>query len=324
MMDKMKTYLVTGGAGFIGSHLCEALLGQGVRVLAVDNLCDFYDPEIKLTNLRSLLAKPGFHFYGADIRDRKAMSSIFRENAIDLVIHMAAMAGVRPSIENPDLYFDVNVSGTQRLLEICREHDVKRFIFASSSSIYGNNEVPFREEDRVDKPISPYAASKKSGELMCYTWHHLHDLSTICLRFFTVYGPGQRPDLAIHKFARAILAEQAITMFGDGNSARDYTYVKDIVNGICGAINRIEHFPGKLYEIYNLGNSHPITLKDMIHKLENALGKKAKIKRRAMQAGDVEITFADISKAKQMLGYLPQTSFEDGLKYFADWLRSEA
>lgn len=321
-MEQTRTYLVTGGAGFIGSHLCDALLKQKAQVLCVDNLCDFYDPEIKLANLRSLLPQPGFHFLRADIRDVDAMNSIFREHNIHMVIHMAAMAGVRPSIENPALYFDVNVAGTEKLLELCRLHNLKHFIFASSSSIYGNNNVPFHEEDRVDHPISPYAASKKAGELMCYTWHHLFDLSTICLRFFTVYGPRQRPDLAIHKFARAILAEQPITMFGDGSTARDYTFVEDIVNGILGAIWRIENAPDKLYEIYNLGNSHPITLREMIHKLEIALGKPARIKRQAMQAGDVEITFADVSQAKRMLGYRPQTSFEDGLERFADWLKN--
>lgn len=315
-----RTYLVTGGAGFIGSHLCEALLEQGGEVICLDNLCDFYDPDIKLANLRNMLSQPNFSFIKADIRDAQALNHIFSFNNIDMLIHIAAMAGVRPSIQNPDLYYDVNLMGTLRLLEMCRAYGVNKLVFASSSSVYGNNRVPFSESDPVDNPISPYAASKKAAELMCHTWHYLHDISTICLRFFTVYGPRQRPDLAIHKFARDILADRAITMFGSGSSARDYTYVDDIIQGVIKAIERLEDSSEKLYEIYNLGNSSPITLQDMIKRLEHALGKKAKIRCKDMQPGDVECTYADISKAEEALHYKPQTEFEEGLAKFCSWL----
>lgn len=320
-MSKCKhRYLVSGGAGFIGSHLCEALLETGSEVICLDNLSDFYDPRIKLANLHTLLPRKGFSFIKADIRDTDALQSIFSSNSIDMLVHIAAMAGVRPSIENPRLYYDVNLMGTQKLLEMCRLHGVKKLVFASSSSVYGNNRVPFSEADPVDNPISPYAASKKAAELMCHTWYHLYDISTICLRFFTVYGPRQRPDLAIHKFARDILADKTITLFGDGSSSRDYTYVKDIIAGVSAAVDRLHASETKLYEIYNLGNAEPISLIDMVSALEQVLGKKAKLRHKAMQAGDVERTFADISKAGEFLNYAPSTPFMEGLQNFVDWL----
>ncbi len=319
-MLKSQRILVTGGAGFIGSHLCDCLRNQDIQVYCLDNFCDFYDPAIKHSNIAAALKSTNFHLIKADIRDAEKLNEVFAQYSFDLVVHMAAMAGVRPSIENPALYLDVNIAGTLNLLQACTTYGIRRFVFASSSSIYGNNtKLPFAEEDRVDHPISPYAMSKKAAELLCYNWHHLYELSIICLRFFTVYGPRQRPDLAIHKFTRMIMNDLPIPMFGDGSSARDYTYIEDIIQGVCKAISYVES--KHCYEIINLGEAGSITLETMIKTIENALGKPARIKLLPMQSGDVENTFADISKAKTLLNYNPHTSFEAGIQAFIDWVR---
>ncbi|PKN80936.1 MAG: epimerase [Candidatus Cloacimonetes bacterium HGW-Cloacimonetes-1] len=320
-MLKSQRILVTGGAGFIGSHLCDYLLNQGILVYCLDNFCDFYDPAIKHRNIEAAMKNKNFQLINADIRDAEKLHEVFAQYSFDLVVHMAAMAGVRPSIENPALYLDVNIAGTLQLLQACTAHGIKRFVFASSSSIYGNNtKLPFAEDDCVDHPISPYAMSKKAAELLCHNWHHLYKMSIICLRFFTVYGPRQRPDLAIHKFARMIINDQPIPMFGDGSTARDYTYIDDIIQGVSQAISYVEHH--HCYEIINLGEAGSITLEKMIKTIENALGKPARINLLPMQSGDVENTFADITKAKSLLNYNPQTSFEAGIQVFIDWIRS--
>lgn len=312
-----QTILVTGAAGFIGSHLSEALLARGHRVIGVDNFDAFYDPAVKRRNVAESLKNPNFSLVEADIRDQAAMDRVFNQK-IDAVIHLAARAGVRPSIENPVLYHDVNVNGTCVLLEAARKQGCKRFLFASSSSVYGDNEkVPFSETDNVDHPISPYAATKRAGELLCHTYHHLYGMNIFCLRFFTVYGARQRPDLAIHKFTRLIDSGQSIPVFGDGSMMRDHTYIDDILGGVLGAL---EHCQG--YGIYNLGESRPISLSDLIAAIENALGKKAQIQRLPPQPGDVQRTFADVSRAQADLGYQPKTHLADGLRRFVAWYRS--
>jgi len=311
-----KTYLITGGAGFIGSHLVDKLLDQGNNIICLDNFDDFYDPEIKRNNIKEASKNTGFQLTEGDIRDRKTLDNCFRNGNIDTVIHIAARAGVRPSIEKPELYYDVNVRGTLTLLEAMKEYDVKKMIFASSSSVYGNNKkVPFSEDDNVDFPISPYAATKKTCELMCHNYHHLYGFNIFCLRFFTVYGPRQRPEMAIHDFARKIINGDKITLFGDGNSKRDYTYIDDIISGITGAIDNLEG-----YEIINLGNSDTITLNDLVRMLEHATGEKAITERLPKQPGDVDITYADITKARNLLGYNPQYPVERGLIEFVDWM----
>jgi UDP-glucuronate 4-epimerase len=310
--------LVTGGAGFIGSHLCETLVKQHHKVICVDNFCDFYNPKIKENNLKELNKYPNFKFYNIDIRNVTELNAVFSKEPFDLMIHLAAMAGVRPSIENPQLYFDVNITGTVNLLELCKKYNVKKIIFASSSSVYGNNhKVPFEESDPVDNPISPYAATKKSGELICHTYHTLYNMSIACLRFFTVYGPRQRPDLAIHKFTNMILNDEPIPVFGDGTTQRDYTYIDDILDGITKCIDYV--FFGNKYQIFNLGESSTISLVEMISTIENTLNKKAKKNILPMQAGDVNRTFANISKSKKLLNYNPQTKFTEGIKKFIDW-----
>lgn len=310
--------LITGTAGFIGSHLCEALV-KDHQIIGLDNFCDFYDPKIKENNISFLQGSPNFKLVKTDIRDQLELSKVFNTNKFDLVIHLAAMAGVRPSIENPQLYTEVNINGTVNLLEECRKHNVKNFIFASSSSIYGNNKkVPFAESDPVDHPISPYASTKKAGELICHTYHHLHQMSIACLRFFTVYGPRQRPDLAIHKFSRMIMNDEEIPVFGDGSTKRDYTYIDDIINGILKTVDFV--LSGNKYDVFNLGESQTISLNKMIETLEKALNIKAKKKILPMQPGDVEQTYADISKSKTILGYNPETDFETGIAKFIDWL----
>jgi UDP-glucuronate 4-epimerase len=312
--------LVTGGAGFIGSHLCRRLLKDGHEVFCLDNFCDFYNPEIKRNNIKDFQFDPNFTLLEGDIRDRDTLISDFQKYDYDQVIHLAAMAGVRPSIINPDLYTHVNINGTVNLLDCCRNHGIKHFIFASSSSVYGNNEkVPFNEEDRVDNPISPYAATKKAGELLCHTYHHLFGISIACLRFFTVYGPGQRPDLAIHKFSKLILEDKPITVFGDGSTRRDYTFIDDIIDGITKAHDYIQK--NNACEIFNLGESQTISLSEMISGIEDALGKKANKVTMPMQPGDVEQTFADICKSKKLLHYNPQTKFNEGIKIFAQWVK---
>jgi len=307
--------LVTGAAGFIGSHLCEKLLAEGEQVIGLDNFDPFYDPDIKRANLAEVMKSGAFTLVEGDIRDSKCVEEIL--SGVDMIVHLAAKAGVRPSIADPQTYQDVNVHGTQVLLEAARNYGVKNFIFGSSSSVYGNNKkVPFAETDNVDYPISPYAATKKAGELICYTYHHLYEMDINCLRFFTVYGPRQRPDLAIHKFARLIEAGKPIPVFGDGSMRRDFTYIDDIIQGIRGAMEQCQG-----YEIYNLGESRPVRLDELIEKLEEALGKKAIIERQPLQPGDVEQTYADVSKAEKKLGYRPQTEIEEGLKQFVTWLQ---
>lgn len=314
----MKRALVTGAAGFIGSHVCEALLGQGWSVVGLDNYDSFYDPGVKRRNLTRCRGQAGFELVEGDIRDR-ALDDRVVGQGIDIVVHLAARAGVRPSIEDPDLYQDVNIAGTCALLEACRRHGVNKFVFASSSSVYGNNrKVPFSESDNVDAPISPYAATKRAGELICYTYYHLFAMNITCLRFFTVYGPRQRPDLAIHKFARLIERGEPIPVFGDGSMMRDHTYIGDIVAGVLAAVDRCEG-----YHLYNLGNASPVSLSDLIAAIESAVGRRAILKRLPPQPGDVERTFADITLASRDLGYEPATDLKAGLKLFVDWLRTE-
>jgi len=313
----MSTIAVTGAAGFIGSHVCEALLARGDRVIGIDNFDDFYDPAIKRANLTACSANQQFKLIEADIRDADAMSAALA-GGIDAVIHLAARAGVRPSIEQPVLYADVNVNGTAVMLEAARQAGIQRFIFASSSSVYGNNpKVPFSETDPVDHPISPYAATKKAGELLCHTYAHLFGMNITCLRFFTVYGPRQRPDLAIHKFAKLMLAEQPIPVYGDGSTSRDYTYISDTVDGVLRALDRCTGF-----QLYNLGNSQPVTLNELIAALERTLRKKVIINRKPVQSGDVERTCADIARAREELDYTPRVHLANGLAQFVAWMCS--
>jgi len=309
--------LVTGGAGFIGSHLCEALLARGEQVVALDNFDPFYDPQVKRANLAGCLASPLFTLVEGDIRDIEKVGEVFADGDFDIIVHLAAKAGVRPSMEDPLAYQDVNVRGTMVLLEAARQFEVKKFIFASSSSVYGNNQkVPFSESDCVDFPISPYAATKKACELLCYTYSYLFGIDLTCLRFFTVYGPRQRPDLAIHKFTQLIEAGRPIPVFGDGSSRRDYTYIDDIIQGVLAAMDRCQG-----YRIYNLGHSQPIALADLIAQIEEVLGKKAKIDRQPAQPGDVDCTYADVSRARAELGYEPKVRLEEGLERFVAWFR---
>lgn len=317
--------LVTGGAGFIGSNLCEALLRRGDWVLAVDSLNDYYDPAIKQGNLDAVSAgapEGRFAFRKLDIRDGQALEAAFADFAPQAVVHLAACAGVRPSIKDPALYVDVNLMGTVRLLDCMARHGVRRLAFASSSSVYGNNEkVPFSEDDPVDHPISPYAATKKAGELLCHTYHALHGISVACLRFFTVYGPRQRPDLAISKFVARIRAGQPIQLYGDGSTRRDYTYIDDILDGVTKALDFTAE-PGR-YEVFNLGESSTVTLKQMVAAIERALSAHAQIEWLPDQPGDVRQTFADTQKARRVLGYNPQTSFEEGVRRYVAWVEAQ-
>lgn len=317
----MQKYLITGGAGFIGSSLSEELIKEGNKVVAIDNFCDFYNPIIKENNVKELIKNPNFKLYRNDIRDRESVKRIFEENNIDIVMHLAAMAGVRPSIENPILYQEVNCMGTQNILEEMKSHNVKNLVMASSSSVYGNcKEVPFKENMIVDFAISPYAATKKANEVMTHVYHKLFDMNVIMLRFFTVYGPKQRPDLAINKFTRLMLEDKEIPMFGDGTTSRDYTYIDDIVDGIIKSCNYVVNNKN-VYEILNLGNSFPVSLKEMINTIGQAVGVEPKIKQLPMQPGDVDRTFADISKAKELIGYNPKTSFKEGIENFVEWYK---
>jgi UDP-glucuronate 4-epimerase len=312
-----QTVLVTGAAGFIGSHAAEALLDQGYRVIGVDNFCDFYDRSWKEMNLKSVQGGPRFDVEEMDITDAAAIKTLVARTKPAAILHLAAMAGVRPSIEQPAYYARVNVEGTTCLLQAAVEHKVGKFLFASSSSVYGNlSKVPFSEKDPVANPISPYAATKRAGELLCYTYWHLYKLPIFCLRFFTVFGPRQRPDLAIHKFTRLISHGKPIPVFGDGSTSRDYTYVADIVSGIMACLERCDR-----YRIYNLGGSDPITLSNLIAELEKAIGKKAIIDRRPAQPGDVERTYADLTLSRAELGYEPRVSLPEGLKRFVAWFR---
>jgi UDP-glucuronate 4-epimerase len=311
------TVLITGAAGFIGSHLCERLLDEGMSVVGVDNFDGFYDPQIKRDNISNCLKNKHFWLIEADIRDSSAMDKAV--TGVEIVVHLAAKAGVRPSIAEPQLYSDVNINGTMVLLEAANKHKVGKFIFASSSSVYGNNEkVPFSEDDNVDFPISPYAATKKACELICHTYHHLYGIDLTCLRFFTVYGPRQRPDLAIHKFSKLIEQEKPIPVYGDGSMMRDFTYIDDIIDGIIAAMNKC-----KGYNIYNLGESQPVTVNDLIGAIEKALDKTAIREYLPLQPGDVNRTFADITKAARELGFNPSTPIPDGLAKFTAWLRKE-
>lgn len=311
----METALITGGAGFIGSHLSERLLSEGWRVVCLDNFDTFYDPQIKRNNISSALKENYFTLIEGDIRDKRLLDNIFNREKIDVVIHIAARAGVRPSIKEPALYYDVNVGGTLNLLEAVRGRNVKKFIFASSSSVYGENtKVPFSEEDNVDYPISPYAATKKAGELLCYTYYHLYRIPITCLRFFTVYGPRQRPEMAIHKFTRLIYEGKPVPVYGDGSSKRDYTFIEDIIEGVVKSIHS-----GSLYEIINLGESNTISLSDLIVLIENNLHKNAVIEKLPLQPGDVPITYADTGKARSLLGYNPKTNIKEGIRIFTEW-----
>jgi UDP-glucuronate 4-epimerase len=309
--------LLTGGAGFIGSHLAERLLRDGHHVVIVDELNDFYAPATKRANLDAVLRAGPAVFHEADICDEATIGSIAAGEKPDAIIHLAARAGVRPSLEQPLLYERTNVRGTMVLLEAARLHGIRKFVFASSSSIYGiANKTPFSEEDAVNLPVSPYAATKIAGEKICFTYSHLYGIAAVCLRFFTVYGPRQRPDLAIHKFTRLIEEGNPVPFFGDGTSARDYTFYEDTVQGIVAAL----HYECP-FDIFNLGNSHPIDLNTMIATIEASLGKRADLKRLPDQPGDVPITFADISKAQRLLGYQPRTDFRTGVDRFVAWYR---
>jgi UDP-glucuronate 4-epimerase len=316
-----KNILVTGGAGFIGSHLVDNLLAEtDCKITVVDDFNDFYAPAIKRANIAPHLSNPRFKLCEADICRAESLQKVFAENRFDAIVHLAAWAGVRPSLLNPRLYTEVNVKGTLNLLDLAKEFGVKQFVFGSSSSVYGINcRIPFSEEDKIQKPISPYAATKAAGELLCHTFSHLYDIRAVCLRFFTVYGARQRPDLAIHKFSQLIWEDKPITVFGDGTTRRDYTYVDDIIQGVRAAIE----YDKSDYEIFNLGESQTIELKDLIELLEENLGKKARIERYEMQPGDVPVTFADIGKAKELLNYHPQTKIEDGIPKFTDWFKRE-
>jgi UDP-glucuronate 4-epimerase len=309
--------LITGGAGFIAYHLASALLQRGSEVVLLDNFNSFYDPELKRRNVGDLQRSAAVPIYEVDILDREKLHAVFAEIRPDAVVHLAAWAGVRPSLEKPALYSDVNVTGTVNLLESAREFSTPCFVFGSSSSVYGGNtKVPFSENDPVDKPVSPYAATKRAGELMCHTYACNFSMHITCLRFFTVYGPRQRPEMAIHKFAQLMFDGKEVPIFGSGESRRDYTYVEDIVSGILGAIDVNPQF-----EIVNLGESQTISLMEMVRHLEDALGKKALLRFLPDQPGDMAITCADISHARRILGYNPQKPFKEGIRLFAEWFK---
>jgi len=310
-------YLVTGGAGFIGSHLIERLLSGNHRVLCLDNFNDYYNPAIKWRNIEHVSQHANFQLIHGDILDEGLLKKNFQSNNFDGIVHLAARAGVRPSVLQPRLYQEVNIQGTLNLLEMAKQNKIEKFIMASSSSVYGNNKkVPFSESDPVDNPISPYAATKKAAELIGYTYSALYNISVSCLRFFTVYGPRQRPDMAIHKFTKLIAAGSEIHIYGDGNARRDFTYISDIIHGV---VNSLERCSG--YNIYNLGESQVVPLIELISLIEQQLGKKANIKYLPPQPGDVAITYADISKARKELDYKPQVDIKDGIRLFVKWFQ---
>jgi UDP-glucuronate 4-epimerase len=318
-LEDMPTVLVTGNAGFIGSHLTERLLALGHTVIGFDNFDPFYDPAIKRKNLAAVAAHARFSFVEGDLRRNDQVEALFAGRRVDRIFHGAARAGVRPSLKDPLLYEEVNVRGTLHLLEAAVRHGVGNFVFASSSSVYGEQKkVPFSEADPVDHPISPYAATKKACELMCFTYHHLYRLPVTCLRFFTVYGPRQRPEMAIHAFTRAIARGEPLALFGDGSARRDFTYIDDIIAGVIAALDRPHP-----YEIINLGESQTIALRDLIARLERLIGRPAIIRSLPAEPGDVPITFADVTKAKALLDYEPSTSIERGLERFVAWHRAE-
>ena len=310
-------YLITGGAGFIGSHLVEQLISRNHEILCLDNFNDYYNPAIKWKNIDAVRHYPNYKMIQGDILDEALLDQIFQQQQFDGIVHLAARAGVRPSVLQPGLYEEVNIRGTLNLLEMAKKYQIPKFIFASSSSVYGNNrKVPFSEMDAVDNPISPYAATKKAGELICFTYSSLYDISVSCLRFFTVYGPRQRPDMAIHKFTKLISRGQEIPIYGDGSAKRDFTFITDIVDGI---IRTIEKCDG--YNIYNLGESRVVPLMQLIKLIEENLAKKARIKWLAPQPGDVAITYADISKATRELNYQPSVAIEEGIRSFVEWFK---
>ena len=317
-MTKRKI-LVTGGAGFIGSHLVDRLLAEGVwEVTVIDDFNDFYSPAEKWRNIDSHLAAKAYHLEKLDIGRREQLARIFEQNDFETVVHLAARAGVRPSLQLPELYAETNINGTLNLLELVRQNNIKQFVFASSSSVYGiNAKIPFAENDPIAQPISPYAATKAAGELLCHTYAHLYDFRCVCLRFFTVYGARQRPDLAIRKFAGQISSGTPISVFGDGSTRRDYTYIDDIIDGVRAAID----YDQSRYEIFNLGESRTVELFELIDILERELGKKAIIDFLPAQSGDVPQTFADIDKARRLLAYRPQIGIEEGLRRFVRWFR---
>ena len=311
--------LVTGGAGFIGSHLTRRLLGRGDRVTALDDFNDFYDPAIKRHNVQPFLGRGGYRLVEGDIRDAGLVDRLFRDGGFTAVVHLAARAGVRPSLAEPILYEDVNCIGTLRLLEAARRHGPEVFVFGSSSSVYGiNDKVPFAEDDPVDRPISPYATTKRAGELLCFNYHHLYGLQTPCLRFFTVYGPAQRPEMAIHKFTDLLARGEAVPLYGDGSSRRDYTYVDDILDGIEAALDRADGF-----EIFNLGGAETTALADLVRWIAEELEVEPRIDYLPDQPGDVPITYADVSKAGRLLGYAPKVPIREGLRRFVAWYVTE-
>jgi len=317
----MTATLVTGGAGFIGSHLCQRLLREGGHVVCLDNFDDYYDPKIKFGNVEDLRKKfPGeFHLVTGDVRNPERLAEVFKSHPIDQVVHLAARAGVRPSIAQPILYEDVNIRGTLTLLEACKAHSLQRVFFASSSSVYGENQkVPFSEEDLDIQPISPYGATKRAGELLCYVYHRLYGLDVACLRIFTAYGPRQRPEMAIHKFTQLIDQEEKVPMYGDGSSRRDYTYIDDLIDGVLAALRLHKGF-----DIYNLGESETTPLRELIGLLGRALGKQARIEVLPFQPGDVSVTYANVSKARQKLGYRPKVKIEEGVYRFVEWYQSK-
>ena len=324
-MDRQRI-LLTGGAGFIGSHLSEALLRRNAQLTIVDNLDPFYSPEFKRATLQEVCSAGKYDFHSIDICDAQAMAALLEKCRPDVIIHLAARAGVRPSIAEPLLYTQVNVSASVNLLELARQFGVKKFLFGSSSSVYGaTSQAPFSEDHVEGRPISPYAASKLSAELFCYTYAHLYRLPVVCLRFFTVYGPRQRPDLAIHKFVARIEAGQPIPVFGDGSSGRDYTHVDDIVAGVLAALDHnFSSSEAPPFDVFNLGNSHPITLVDLLRLIESATGRKAIRDPKPPQPGDVPLTWADISKAGRLLNYKPRVTLQQGLEGFVAWYRSSA
>ena len=305
---------MTGGAGFIGSHLVEKLLAASHDVVVLDDFNDFYDPQIKHANIAGFVKD--VTVYHVDLRDSESVRNLFHREKVDAIAHLAARAGVRPSIQYPRLYYDTNVTGTLHLLEAARVTGIERFIFASSSSVYGAlKAIPFSEDEHLSQTISPYAATKVAGEFLCSTYSHLYNLRVVALRYFTVYGPRQRPDLAIHQFTRRIYAGQPIDQFGDGSTRRDYTYIEDVIQGTMAALE----YEGPLFDVFKLGESETIQLKDLIMAIENALGKRAKISQLPEQPGDMPLTCADISKARKLLGYNPTAKFSDGLPKFIDW-----
>jgi len=311
--------LITGGAGFIGSHLTRRLLERGDRITVLDDFNDFYDPALKRTNIQPFLDNPGYRLVEGDIRNEVLVDELFRDSGFDAVVHLAARAGVRPSLQEPILYEDTNCIGTLRLLEAARTHGPEIFIFGSSSSVYGiNKKVPFAESDEVNQPISPYATTKRAGELLCFNYHHLYGMRIACLRFFTVYGPSQRPEMAIHKFTDLLARGETLSLFGDGASRRDYTFVDDIIDGVVATMDLAPPF-----EILNLGGAETTALADLVDWLADELGVEPNIEHLPDQPGDVPITYADVSKANALVGYSPKVPIREGLQRFVEWFRAQ-